>query len=56
MHDLPGFEHARVDTLPDGGIGHGARRALRRHVALLLLTMSVVVIPNVVAFAASIME
>ncbi len=56
MHDLPGLEHARVATLPDGGAAQGVHRAVRRHVALLLLTMSVVVIPNVVAFAASIME
>jgi hypothetical protein len=31
-------------------------RAMRRHVALLLLTLSVVVIPNVVSFAASILD
>jgi hypothetical protein len=56
MHDLPGLESARAVTPSDRPSTQSVRRALRRHVALLLLTLSVVVIPNVVAFAASIVD
>ena len=56
MHDLPGIENTLAVPSSDGVAAQGVRRSLRRHVALLLLTMSVVVIPNVIAFAASIID
>lgn len=56
MHDLPGLESARAVTPSDRHSTQSVRHSLRRHVALLLLTLSVVMIPNVIAFAASIID
>jgi hypothetical protein len=45
-----------VRPLPDAYARANLRRTLHRQVALLALTLAVVAVPNLVAFAASLLE
>ena len=50
------LEEDSTDDLLSSGSPRAAGRSLRRHVALMLLTLAVVIVPNVIAYAASVLD